>query len=64
MHLGQVANRDLIKWDYLDVELAPGEFYDKGGCFSGTSIVDAGKIHLLYTEEQMISDKVSDCKQV
>lgn len=32
MHWGHVKSKDLIKWEYLPVALAPDQSYETGGC--------------------------------
>lgn len=49
MHWGHSKTKDFIKWDQLPVALAPDEFYDKSGCFSGSAVEFDGKHILMYT---------------
>lgn len=49
MHWGHFVSRDLIRWDFLPVALAPDQNYDCGGCFSGTALEHEGKLFLMYT---------------
>lgn len=50
MHWGHFVSRDLIRWDFLPVALAPDQNYDcGGGCFSGTALEHEGKLFLMYT---------------
>ena len=50
MHWGHAVSRDLLRWTYLPAALAPDEFYDSYGCFSGSAIeLPDGKQLLLYT---------------
>ncbi len=49
MHWGHFISNDLIKYDDLDVALAPDQ-EDETGCFSGGAIVDDNKINLIYTK--------------
>ena len=49
MHWGHSKSTDFIKWDQLPVALAPDEFYDKSGCFSGSAVEFDGKHVLMYT---------------
>lgn len=49
MHWGHAASPDLVHWNHLPIALAPGEPYDKDGCFSGSALEKDGKLYLLYT---------------
>jgi len=49
MYWGHVKSKDLIKWDFLPVALAPDKDYDSEGCFSGSAIEKDGKLYLMYT---------------
>ena len=47
MHWGHAVSKDLLHWEYLPAALAPDEWYDKDGCFSGSAITLADGRHLL-----------------
>ena len=50
MHWGHAVSKDLLHWEYLPAALAPDEFYDQDGCFSGSAItLDDGRQLLMYT---------------
>ena len=49
MHWGHAKSKDLVSWEHLPVALAPSEDYDKDGCFSGSALVEDGKLYLYYT---------------
>jgi beta-fructofuranosidase len=49
MHWGHAVSRDLVKWEYLPIALAPDEAFDQDGCFSGSAIEKDGKLVLMYT---------------
>lgn len=50
MHWGHAVSTDLLHWEYLPAVLGPDEWYDKAGCFSGTSLTRAdGSQLLMYT---------------
>lgn len=49
MHWGHAKTKDGINWEHLKVALAPDQFYDKDGVFSGSAIEKDGKLYLMYT---------------
>lgn len=50
MHWGHAVSSDLLHWEYLPAALAPDEFYDRDGCFSGSAVVlHDGRHLLMYT---------------
>jgi len=50
MHWGHAVSKDLLHWEYLPAALAPDEFYDMDGCFSGSAIaLPDGRQLLMYT---------------
>ena len=50
MHWGHAVSTDLLHWEYLPAALAPDEFYDRDGCFSGSAVELAdGRQLLMYT---------------
>ncbi|MCI1209842.1 MAG: glycoside hydrolase family 32 protein [Treponema sp.] len=52
MYWGHAISDDLVHWKYLPIALAPSEPYDDhhlGGCFSGSALVYADKLYLMYT---------------
>lgn len=49
MHWGHAKSKDLIKWEYAPVALAPDKPYDISGCFSGSAIQVDDKHILMYT---------------
>lgn len=53
MHWGHAVSKDLLRWEYLPAALAPDEFYDRDGCFSGSAItLSDGRQLLMYTGVQ------------
>jgi beta-fructofuranosidase len=46
---GHFTSPDLITWNHEKAALAPGEWYDKDGCYSGTAFVKGEKLYLFYT---------------
>ena len=50
MHWGHAVSTDLLHWEYLPAALAPDEFYDRDGCFSGSAVtLKDGRQLLMYT---------------
>ncbi|AJY77808.1 sucrose-6-phosphate hydrolase [Paenibacillus beijingensis] len=49
MHWGHFRSRDLVTWEDLPIALAPGNDYDRDGCFSGSAMEKDGKLYLMYT---------------
>jgi len=50
MHWGHAVSRDLLRWTYRPVALAPDAIYDKDGCFSGSAVeLPDGRHLLMYT---------------
>jgi len=50
MHWGHAVSEDLLHWDYLPAALAPDEWYDRDGCFSGSALeLPDGRQLLMYT---------------
>lgn len=61
MHWGHAVSKDLVKWEYLPVALAPDQPYDRDGCFSGSAIEKDGALYLMYTGHVMTGlDKNKD----
>lgn len=59
MHWGHTKSKDLIHWEELPVALAPDEWYDKDGCFSGSAIEKDGRLYLMYTGHVVENDVVT-----
>lgn len=57
MYWGHAKSKDLMHWEYLPVALAPGDSYDRDGCFSGSAIEKDGKLYLLYTGHNVDGEK-------
>ncbi|ETA81977.1 glycoside hydrolase family 32 protein [Youngiibacter fragilis] len=46
---GHATSRDLVNYEYHDAALEPVDWFDKNGCYSGSSIEHDGKLYLFYT---------------
>ncbi len=50
MHWGHAVSSDLLRWRYLPTALAPNEWYDSDGCWSGSAVeMPDGRQLLMYT---------------
>lgn len=46
---GHYTSRDLVHWKEEPIALAPDQWYDRNGCYSGSAIEFDGKLYLFYT---------------
>lgn len=46
---GHYSSEDLVHWEIEPIALAPSDWYDKNGCYSGSAIEHQGKMYLFYT---------------
>jgi beta-fructofuranosidase len=46
---GHYISDDLVHWEQAPIALAPDEWFDKDGCYSGSAIVKDGQLILFYT---------------
>lgn len=46
---GHYSSRDLVHWKEEPIALAPDQWYDRNGCYSGSAIEFDGKLYLYYT---------------
>ena len=53
---GHVESTDLVHWDYAGAPLLPDEPFDCHGVYSGSAIVDGGRIRVLYTGNVKLAD--------
>ncbi|MGQ9451722.1 MULTISPECIES: glycoside hydrolase family 32 protein [Leclercia] len=60
MHWGHARSRDMLHWEHLPVALAPVGPEDKDGCFSGSAVVNADELALIYTGHKFHGDLSSD----
>ncbi len=67
MHWGHAVSEDLLHWEFLPAALAPDEWYDRDGCFSGSAIeLPDGRHLLMYTsvlQERLANGGVRDIQQ-
>ncbi|MGY3835868.1 sucrose-6-phosphate hydrolase [Bacillus atrophaeus] len=46
---GHYSTTDLVNWVWEEIALAPSEWYDKNGCYSGSAVRKDGQLYLFYT---------------
>lgn len=46
---GHYSSRNLVDWQHHDIALAPSDWFDKNGCYSGSAIEHDDKLYLFYT---------------
>ncbi|MEW9108529.1 MAG: sucrose-6-phosphate hydrolase [Cytobacillus gottheilii] len=46
---GHYTSEDMVHWREETIALAPDEWYDKNGCYSGSAVEEDGKLYLFYT---------------
>lgn len=46
---GHFRSGNLVDWESLPPALAPGEEYDRDGCYSGSAVENNGELTLIYT---------------
>ncbi|GLJ16803.1 hypothetical protein SUGI_0289520 [Cryptomeria japonica] len=58
---GHSVSQDLVKWSSLDAAIVPSEWYDIGGCWSGSAtFLQGGKPVILYTGNTNASQQVQN----
>jgi len=60
MHWGHATSLDMVNWQHQPVALAPGEAFDRDGCFSGSAVDDNGVLSLIYTGHVWLSGEGND----
>lgn len=56
MYWGHAKSTDLVHWEHLPIALAPGDPYDRDGCFSGSAVVVEDTLYLIYTGHIWLGD--------
>jgi beta-fructofuranosidase len=55
MHWGHAVSKDMLHWKHLPIALSPTPGSpDSEGCFSGTAVVEDGRVLLMYTGVQSV----------
>lgn len=56
MYWGHAKSADLVHWQHLPIALAPGDDFDRDGCFSGSAVVYEDTLALIYTGHTWLGD--------
>ena len=62
MHWGHAVSDDLVTWRRLPIAIAPGDDWDKNGCFSGSAVDNNGELYLIYTGHIWLAGQGNDEK--
>lgn len=46
---GHYTSTDLVNWQHEEAALAPSDWFDQNGCYSGSAFIDNGQMHVMYT---------------
>ncbi|WP_394233707.1 sucrose-6-phosphate hydrolase [Niallia oryzisoli] len=60
---GHYTSRDLVHWHEEPIALAPSEWYDRNGCYSGSAVESDGKLYLFYTGNVKLEDGTRETYQ-
>ncbi|KAK7198618.1 sucrose hydrolase-like protein [Novymonas esmeraldas] len=60
MHWGHATSEDMIHWRHHPIALAPGDDWDRDGCFSGCSVVYDERLYVFYTGHHWLTDVADD----
>lgn len=64
---GHYMSKDLVNWEACPIALAPSDWFDKNGCYSGSAVVEEGKLVLFYTgnvKDEFGNRETYQCKAV
>ncbi|WP_043930261.1 glycoside hydrolase family 32 protein [Bacillus sp. EB01] len=60
---GHYTSRDMVTWSEEAIALAPSEWYERNGCYSGSAIEADGKLYLFYTGNVKLEDGTRETYQ-
>ncbi|KAG5504500.1 hypothetical protein JKF63_04952 [Porcisia hertigi] len=63
MHWGHCTSENMIHWRHHPIALAPGDDWDRDGCFSGSSVVHDDRLYVFYTGHHWLTD-IDDDSQI
>lgn len=60
---GHYTSSDMVHWKEEPIALAPSEWYERNGCYSGSAIESDGKLYLFYTGNVKLEDDTRETYQ-
>ncbi|RDU37355.1 sucrose-6-phosphate hydrolase [Neobacillus piezotolerans] len=60
---GHYSSRDMVHWREEPIALAPSEWYERNGCYSGSAVEWEGKLYLFYTGNVKLDDGTRETYQ-
>ena len=57
MHWGHMTSEDLVHWQHQPIALAPGDPFDRDGCFSGSAVSFNDKLYVFYTGHSWLTEE-------
>ncbi|WP_409299385.1 glycoside hydrolase family 32 protein [Peribacillus sp. SCS-26] len=60
---GHFTSTDLVGWQEEKIALAPSEWYERNGCYSGSAVEYDGKLYLIYTGNVKLEDGTRETYQ-
>ncbi|AIN99616.1 sucrose hydrolase-like protein [Leishmania panamensis] len=60
LHWGHSTSDDMIHWRHHPIALAPGDEWDRDGCFSGSAVVYDDRLFVFYTGHHWLIDIADD----
>lgn len=60
---GHYTSKDMVDWEEQPIALAPSEWYEKNGCYSGSAVESDGKLFLFYTGNVKRDDGIRETYQ-
>ncbi|XP_063380131.1 sucrose-6-phosphate hydrolase-like [Cydia fagiglandana] len=60
VHWGHAKSPDLVSWTHLPIAMYPDQWYDAGGVFSGSALVENDTMHIFYTGNVNLEGETPD----
>ncbi|KAG5475734.1 hypothetical protein LSCM4_04318 [Leishmania orientalis] len=60
MHWGHSTSENMVHWRHHPIALAPGDDWDRDGCFAGSSVVHDDRLYVFYTGHHWLTDIADD----